>query len=194
MSNLTVNYHLSILCEADLPRYSRIPIGFHVSSVFDVTDDPVLGVNLVERVLEEPWHKNYDAYDGEGPLSWSKRWTLTNWGFLGVEIDGELCGACALAYNTDGIDMLENRGDLAVLWDIRVHPNHRRAGVGGILFDEAVKWSRARKCWELKIETQNINVGACRFYQCQGCILSEVNRNVYSGFPEEIQLIWRKKL
>jgi len=42
----------------------------------------------------------------------------------------------------------------------------------------------------LKVETQNINVPACRFYEKQGCHLSSINRNAYKAFPEEVELIW----
>jgi hypothetical protein len=47
---------------------------------------------------------------------------------------------------------------------------------------------------ELKIETQNTNVGACRFYERQGCELRAIHRAAYPQFPEEIQLLWYKDL
>jgi hypothetical protein len=47
---------------------------------------------------------------------------------------------------------------------------------------------------ELKVETQNINLPARRFYQRQGCVLRAVNHGAYREFPEEIQFLWYKEL
>ena len=62
------------------------------------------------------------------------------------------------------------------------------------LFRAAEAWSRDRGCRQLKIETQNINVPACRFYLRQGCVLGGINRFAYREFPEEVQLLWYKDL
>ena len=89
--------------------------------------------------------------------------------------------------------MLVGRKDLAVLWDIRVHPDRRRSGIGTQLFKHAVKWAQSRGCTQLKIETQNINVPACEFYVKQGCHLGEINRYGYAGHQDvqhEVMLIW----
>ena len=46
---------------------------------------------------------------------------------------------------------------------------------------------------QVKIETQNVNVPACRFYSKQGCHLGEYNRYAYVGRPEvarEVMLVW----
>jgi hypothetical protein len=49
-------------------------------------------------------------------------------------------------------------------------------------------------CRKLKVETQNINVPACRFYASQGCVLAAVNRMAYREPQDEIQLLWYKDL
>jgi GNAT superfamily N-acetyltransferase len=90
--------------------------------------------------------------------------------------------------------MLEGRDDLAVLWDIRVSPEARGRGVGAALFRAAERWAKARGCLHLRVETQNINVAACRFYARQGCVLRAVNRHAYAELPDEIQLLWDKIL
>ncbi|MFZ4395340.1 MAG: GNAT family N-acetyltransferase [Kiritimatiellia bacterium] len=54
--------------------------------------------------------------------------------------------------------------------------------------------SRRRKCRRLKVETQNINVPACRFYTKHGFTLGAINRYAYTEFPDEIELIWCKEL
>jgi len=49
-------------------------------------------------------------------------------------------------------------------------------------------------CRQLKIETQNTNVQACRFYERQRCRLHAIHRAAYPELPEEIQLLWYKDL
>ena len=58
------------------------------------------------------------------------------------------------------------------------------------LFAAAVEAARQRRCRWLKIETQNTNVPACRFYARQGCELRGIHRGMYAAFPEELQLLW----
>ena len=86
--------------------------------------------------------------------------------------------------------MLAGRDDLAALWDLRVHPDHRRRGVGRRLFDRAAAWARAKGCRQLRVETQNINVPACKFYAKQGCYLGAVQYGAYPAYPAEVQLFW----
>jgi GNAT superfamily N-acetyltransferase len=178
---------------AALPEFARIPISFEVRSVLDVADD-VSGFVLTERTLDVRWVKDYDAISGEGPTRWAHRFDLSRWGFLSARLDGSLVGAAVAAFDTPGVDMLEGRRDLAVLWDLRVTPEARGQGVGSTLFRAAEEWARARGCTQLKIETQNINVPACRFYAAQGCVLGAANRSAYPDLPDEIQLLWYKDL
>jgi len=178
---------------AALAELARIPISFVVRSVFDVAEDAD-GFVLTERNLAAPYVKDYDAIGGEGPTRWAHRFDLSNWGFLAARVDGRLVGAAAIAFDTAGVDMLEGRRDLAVLWDLRVAPDARGQGVGSALFRAAEAWGRARGCAQLKIETQNINVPACRFYAGMGCVLGAVDRSAYPELPDEIQLLWYQDL
>ena len=70
-------------------------------------------------------------------------------------------------------------------------------GIGAALFARAANWARQRGCTQLKIETQNINVPACRFYAAQGCELGVIHRHAYAGHPQmadETMLIWYLRL
>ena len=89
---------------------------------------------------------------------------------------------------------LGGRDDIAVLWDIRVSPGERSAGLGSALFQVAADWAVARGCGWLKIETQNVNAGACRFYHKMGCTLGAIDRFAYPEAPGEVQLLWWKAL
>ena len=62
-----------------------------------------------------------------------------------------------------------------------------------MLFRHAADWTRCKGFRLLKIETQNINLPACRFYLKQGCRLGEINRYAYATDPEvahEVMLVW----
>lgn len=106
------------------------------------------------------------------------------------------CGSvgAVVTFATANLNMLEDRLDLAVLWDLRVRPEFRGAGIGSDLFTASETWARARGCRSLRVETQNINVPACRFYKHMGCTLRSVDRFAYPDLPNEVQLVWSKEL
>lgn len=176
-----------------LAEYGSIPIAFEVHEVFDVVAEVKGGVRLEARRVSVPYVKDYDAA-GDTPSRWAERFDLTNWGFLSAFQGARCVGRATVACNTSGLDMLEGRTDVALLWDIRVAPLARRQGVGSALFDAVVTWAASRGCVQLKVETQNINVAACRFYAQRGCVLRAVHPGAYPELPGEIQLLWSRDL
>ncbi len=180
---------------ASLADYSRIPISFEVRSVLDVTAPAggFGGLILTERRLDTPWVKSYDS-GSEHPLRWPERFEMSRWGFFAARVDGRRVGGATVAFGEEGVDMLEGRSDLAVLWDLRVAPEARGQGVGAALFRAAEAWAATRGCRQLKVETQNVNVPACRFYARQGCVLGAIHRFAYPDLPDEAQLFWFRDL
>ena len=178
-----------------LGEYARVPITFTVDRVLDVTSDSGgRGFTMSERRLRVPYEKDYDAIAGEGPLEWGRRFDLSKWALFTARLRNVIVGGATVAFDTPGLTMLDGRRDLAVVWDIRVVPDARRQGVGSALFRMVEDWARQRGCQQLRIETQNTNVQACRFYERRGCRLARIDRAAYPGFPEEIQLLWYKDL
>ena len=175
-----------------LGDYASIPSKFEVRSTLQVElIEGGLGGMLLRQVPVESTNIKDDDGDGEIPSNWPKLFDVTNWGFFLALDGGRLAGAAAVAFDTRGILMLEARRDLAVLWDLRAHPAHR--GVGIPLFRHAAEWSRKHACRQMKVETQNINVPACRFYQRMGCQLGEIRRFGYAAVPavaQEVMLSW----
>ena len=47
---------------------------------------------------------------------------------------------------------------------------------------------------EVRVETQDVNVPACRFYHAHGFRLERVVLGAYPNLPNEVQLLWRKPL
>ncbi|MYH18276.1 MAG: GNAT family N-acetyltransferase [Gemmatimonadetes bacterium] len=185
---------------ARLAEHGHVPIAYEVRSRFraDQVDGGLGGIALVEEPVDPPYVKDYDQTSEEGPARWPARWLdrwdTSAWGLLAAYDGSRRIGGALLARRTPNVNMLEGRDDLLVLWDLRVHPDHRGAGVGRKLFEAAVEWGQRHGCVEIKIETQNTNVPACRFYARQGCRLGAIISNAYEEFPDELQLIWRMPL
>ena len=186
---------------AALAEYGRIPIAFEVRSVLECTprERGLAGFDLVERPVAMPWTKDYDAIAGDAPARWARRFDVSRWGLLSAREPSAPEGApwlggATIAFDTPGVHMLEERRDLAVLWDLRVRPDVRARGVGATLFRAAEAWAAARGCRWLKVETQNVNVPACRFYAAQGCTLGAIHRFAYAELPDEVQLLWYRDL
>lgn len=196
MQFVTHSFKVNLLYE-----YASIPIAFEVRSVLQVEemDNGLGGLRLVEQPVTPPYIKDYDALEDGPPTTWPRQFDLRNWGFLLArdETGGPPVGGAAIAWNTNGVNMLEGRSDLAVLWDLRVRPERRGQGIGARLLSGAADWARRRGCTQLKIETQNVNVPACRFYARQGCELGVIHRQAYAHQPHlahETMLIWYLRL
>jgi len=202
-------------CTADeLARHGRVPIAFRVERVLD----PAVLARMArqgarehgrgarrrasgfppdaEHPVPRRWIKDYDVDPAERPLRWLQRWDLSAWRLL-VAVDprrGRRLGGLVLARGTDGLDMLEGRHDLAVIWDLRVRPGARRRGVGSALVRAAIIRARNSGARELKVETQNVNVPACHLYLHHGFALRIVRPGAYPALPDEVMLLWYRAL
>ena len=99
-------------------------------------------------------------------------------------VDGQLAGR---------ILVHENWNRFALIWDIAVGPPYRRQGVGRRLIAQAVAWARSRGLPGVMLETQNINVAACRLYERCGFVLGGFDACLYRGVmpgTREIALFW----
>ena len=83
----------------------------------------------------------------------------------------------------------------AYVEDIVVDPAHRRQGVGRALLEQAFTWARQGGFPGLMLETQNINVAACRLYERCGMSLGGFDTCLYQGLhpgTREAALYWYK--
>ncbi len=97
---------------------------------------------------------------------------------------GELAGQIILCKYWNGY---------AYIQDIAVDAAFRGRGVGQALMDRAVAWAKERALPGLMLETQDINVPACRFYARYGFILGGFDIYLYRGLDpatDEIALYW----
>ncbi len=176
-----------------LHRYAQVSIAFQVESQLrlEAIEHGLGGLRLVLEPVTPTYTKDYDVE--ESPTDWPLKFDTSHWAFF-LAMDGmQPVGAATVALNSPDVHLLENRSDLAVLWDLRVQTGWRGQGVGHRLFWQAADWARQHNCHQLKIETQNINVPACRFYTRQGCELGGIHRFGYAAQPHvahEVMLLW----
>jgi GNAT superfamily N-acetyltransferase len=175
----------------DLTDYEKVSIAFAVKSQFRIVpiESGLGGLKFVEESVV-PYVKDYDEFESERPSQWQKRFDISRWGIFAAFEGEQRVGGAAVAWQTSEVEMLEGREDLACLWDLRVASDYRSKGIGHKLFSYAAQWARERRCRRLKIETQNINVSACRFYARQGCQLKVINSFAYDETLNEIQFLW----
>ncbi len=188
-----MEYKIIEISTDDMKKYGEIPISFTVETILVPVqiDKGVGGIHFVEQVVS-PYIKNYEDF-GSGAKNWYKRFDTSNWVcFAVVDEEGTFIGGATVAYKTDNVNMLEGRDDITVLWDLRVHPKYRGIGIGRALLDKVAEWSRAKDCMMVKIETQNNNVRACRFYSAMGCRLGGIKMHTYQEkkLENEIMLFW----
>ena len=173
----------------DLQGYAQVPMVLTVRSRYraELVDGGLGGWTL----NEEPVYPPYDRDDSEldSPTRWLRH-DISNWAFFAAYEGQHRVGGAIVAWNSPGLHMLEARTDLAVLWDIRVRREYRRSGIGSQLFDKCAEWARRKECSRLKIETQDINVAACRFYAAKGCELRGIHHGMYSEYPNDVQCLW----
>jgi GNAT superfamily N-acetyltransferase len=119
---------------------------------------------------------------------------LSAWRFFAARADGVRVGGAAVVARSEEIELLEGRSDLALLWDIRVAPAARASGVGRALLEAVESWAWEQGIRTMKVETQDVNAPACRFYMRHGYELRAANPQAYRNFADETQLLWYKEI
>ena len=180
-----------------LPLYATIPASFMAESEFriELVDSGLGGFRFIEEKVT-PYLK-YDE-DDDDVLNWPKQYDVSKWGiFIAFDGDRPVAGAIVAIDMPAGMTTPFESEGIAILWDLRVHPDERRRGVGAEIFKCAADWAREKGCKQFKIETQNVNVPACRFYVKQGCKLGATHRYGYAGCSDvahEAMLLWYLEL
>ena len=173
-------------------KYDSIPMIVHVKSIFTLEKirNGLGGVLLKETPIEE-YKKDLGLY--EKPLEWEEQFDITNWAFFMAFDEDIPIGAITIVSKTKDVNMLDGRDDMSVLWDIRVDDRCKQQGVGTKLFNMAVEWSKVKGFKQMKIECQNNNVPACKFYHKHGAVLGKIDQYAYYSdvnIRDEVQFIW----
>lgn len=107
--------------------------------------------------------------------------------------------AMFLAYIGDScvgqIRISENWNRYCYIEDIAVSSDYRCQGIGRKLIQTAIQWAKEHDLCGLMLETQDINLTACRFYKQCGFILGAVDTMLYANCDnsDEKALFWYLK-
>lgn len=173
----------------NISHYGLVPCAFQVVSELDVDALESQGL-LTERTVAPAYVKDYDALPENRPMDWPVKFDTSTWQlFSAFDGDTRVGGAMAIPNPVSG-----ERTITAELWDLRVVPSLRGRGIGQALFDAVAQWCRDSHRASLLIETQHINVAACRFYQARGCVIQSMTRQAYPSLPNETRIVWRRNL
>ena len=164
-----------------LADHGAVAAAFEVERIYHVGRSRTGAPVLRERRVSEPWCKDYDAVPGNRPADWAGRFDVSGWTLVSAWREDRRVGGIVIAERT-------------LIWDLRVDPALRGTGIGGRLFAAAERWIRAHGGRRVEVETQNVNVPACRLYESRGCHLHRVDPGAYVDFPDEVQLLWQKRL
>lgn len=91
------------------------------------------------------------------------------------------------------IALRKNWNRCAFIEELSVDARFRQRGVGRALMDQGVVWAKGKNLAGVMAETQDINVGACLFYERYGFRLGGFDRMLYHGIASaknEIALLW----
>ena len=179
-----------------LAEYAQVPIEFTVAERFDEQALAALRHDAsVRAVAVSPaYRKDYDSYPGGDPSAWTAQFDLSRWTILAAYDRTRRVGGAVIIVDDPQIDLLHDCPACALLWDLRVAPDARRQGVGSALLEAGEQRARERGARSLRVETQDVNVPACRFYHAQGFRLERTTPGAYAELPDEVQLLWRKSL
>lgn len=105
--------------------------------------------------------------------------------------------ALFLAYMNDTcigqIRIIKDWNRFCYIENIATKKEYRGSGVGTLLLYKAEEWAKQRNLIGMSLETQDDNLGACRFYVKQGFILGGVDTLKQSYNPDiETTLYWYK--
>ncbi|MUT68555.1 GNAT family N-acetyltransferase [Paenibacillus sp. NEAU-GSW1] len=134
-----------------------------------------------EEVFSKPYFKQYDNEEIDSTYIEDTGKAV----FL-YYVDNMCIGQIRLRSNWNGYAYVE---------DIGVSKNWRQMGIGTKLLEKAVQWAKQNNHIGLMLETQDVNVSACRFYARNNFIIGGVDRMLYSKFPtaNEKAIFWYHK-
>jgi ribosomal protein S18 acetylase RimI-like enzyme len=177
---------------AAMEAYAHVSTAFRVARRLVLSADPSVpsGVTVSEDAVVSPFVKDYDALPGNHPTEWARRLDTAQWRVFAAFVGDARVGGAILILPSDHADVPR----VAELWDLRVSPAWRRRGVARTLWAAVEAAAFAARARGLEVETQQINVAACRLYHAQGCVLTRVDPAAYPELPDEVALHWYKAL
>jgi GNAT superfamily N-acetyltransferase len=178
-----------------LPQYSEIPIAFRVETRLKIS--PIKkgqeGFKFIKEYVA-PFTKWKKEKSTSRPTTWPNKFNVENWGiFLAYDNDIPVGGIAIGLDAPGGLTSPFESKNMAVVWDIRVHPHYRKTGIATLLFNNGKKWAKEKGYHHLKLETSSANYPIFNFCIKQGCELVGFHLYGYKMTPnesDESMLIW----
>ncbi|WP_078551982.1 GNAT family N-acetyltransferase [Bacillus alkalicellulosilyticus] len=168
------------MTQSNMDNYNKSNDGFTVSGrIIPKYEDQTW--TYTEEVFSETYIKKYD--DEEIPVDY-------------VEDQKKAVFFYFSKNNCIGqIRLREHWNGYAYIEDIAVAKEYREKGVGTALIHQAIEWAKEKKFCGLMLETQDINVSACRFYAKNNFTIGSIDTMLYSNFStaNEVAIIWYYK-
>lgn len=179
------------LINLDRPRLRELMAGYTAMQRYAVQKqetDAHTAITLTLEPLSRPFSKDYWACLGEDDLRRYEACLVVGFS-LGAYLDGQWVGV-ALAEAQPWNRLLN-------VWELHVHPRHRRNGIGLRLVEELVSRARTAGLRALAVETQNTNVEAIRFYRGAGFTLEGIDLSYYTNSDStdgEVAIFMKRKI
>ena len=138
------------------------------------------GIISYSVVSVEPYQKQY-VFEEKDYASYISNPNKT---LYFAYVDGQLAGQ---------IGVVKHWNAYAWIDDFAVDVHFRRRGVGRAMMQQIVDWAKGSHLPGIMLETQDINVQACRFYENFGFRLHGFDTYLYKGLnptTDEIALYW----
>ena len=124
--------------------------------------------SYTEEIFKEQYNKQYDMENIDKSYIEDKNKVVYFY------YDEDNCvGQIRLRTNWNGFGFID---------DIAVAKNSREKGIGTVLINKAVDWATQNDLIGLMLETQDVNLSACRFYAKNNFIIGAVDCMLYSKF------------
>ncbi|MDY8046617.1 GNAT family N-acetyltransferase [Paenibacillus polymyxa] len=135
----------------------------------------------IEESFPEPYFKQYE--DDDVDISYIDEQGKSI--FLYYD-ENDCVGQIKLCTNWNGYALIE---------DIAVAKDWRHKGIGAALLSKATEWAKQNNLVGLMLETQDVNVLACRFYAKNNFVIGGVDTMLYSNFStaHEKAIFWYYK-
>lgn len=135
----------------------------------------------MEELFSKPYFKQYENEDIDTTYALDTSKAV----FL-YYVDDLCIGQIRLCSNWNGYALVE---------DIGVSKDWRQKGIGTELLEKAVEWAKQNNHIGLMLETQDVNISACRFYAKNNFIIGGVDSMLYSKYPSanEKAIFWYYK-
>ncbi len=161
-----------------LKLVNKIDSTFTVDSKLEVT----LSENLFSyrSVSVSSYEKTYEYDDIDYSVYLNNKDRIIFFAFENDELAGQII-------------ILKYWNTYAYINDIRVENEFRGKGIGKALMLKAIEWAKMNSCIGVEVETQDVNVRACLFYEKLGFVLGGFNSFRYKSFENEkneIALNW----